>query len=274
MSQTWGSCIIDSYTNVICVQHQFTSIAVQPIPLMASSLKEIFARVGLQDTFAEKLLDDGWTVPLFAVTASSLDKFEEEIDVILGELAGITTPIQRSALKLAWQECQPQTRSEPSSSRAEPATEPSSPATGSSWIESFAPKLTSATVAELKAVFRKSYPSEILVSDNTPSLRLLSLVYRMKQTHDFKWVPWKYRLTQQKADEITSKTAKTPKMEHTQLHSLILDQPPELNIENGSLGLMAVRQMFEVYSIAMAMAESGCSEAILFEVHESDERSP
>ena len=40
--------------------------------------------MGLQDTFAEKLLDDGWTVPLFAVSASSLERFENEMLAKLG----------------------------------------------------------------------------------------------------------------------------------------------------------------------------------------------
>ena len=75
--------------------------------------------MGLQDTFAEKLLDDGWTVPLFAVSASSLERFENEIDGLLGDVAGIITPIQRSALKLTWQECQPQSTSASSTSRLE-----------------------------------------------------------------------------------------------------------------------------------------------------------
>ena len=45
------------------------------------------------------------------------------------------------------------------------------------------------------------------------------------------------------------------RVEGLQLHSILLDEPPAMDISNGGLGLHALRQMFETYSFAMAMAE-------------------
>ena len=45
------------------------------------------------------------------------------------------------------------------------------------------------------------------------------------------------------------------RVEGLQLHSILLDEPPAVDISNGGLGLHALRQMFETYSFAMAMAE-------------------
>ena len=43
------------------------------------------------------------------------------------------------------------------------------------------------------------------------------------------------------------------KSETLSLHSMILDDPPTIEIANGGLGLHTLRSLFETYSIAMAM---------------------
>ena len=90
----------------------------------------------------------------------------------------------------------------------------------------------------------------------TPSLRLLSLIHHQKLKGEYKCVPWKYRLSQAKADEITAvKPNRIAKSEGLQLHALLVDSPPELHIDNGALGMHALRQTFETFSYAMAMCE-------------------
>lgn len=160
--------------------------------------------------------------------------------------------LQRAAFKVAWQQCHA-TPSVPVQTSSPSAAAPASSSTSSSWSEAFAPKLMTAVVTELKRKFKVNFPSEILLPETTPGIRLLSLVRDMKSKGEYKWVPWKYRISQQKADELQSKSSRAPKAEHLQLHHLILDSPPELTIDNGALGLMAVRQMFEVRALAMAM---------------------
>ena len=81
-------------------------------------------------------------------------------------------------------------------------------------------------------------------------------MHHQKTKNEFRWVPWKFRLSQAKSEEITtSKTTKLAKAEGLQLHSLLLDSPPELQVENGSMGMHALRQTFETFSYAMAMLE-------------------
>ena len=77
-----------------------------------------------------------------------------------------------------------------------------------------------------------------------------------KSKSDYKWVPWKFRLSVAKSDEITaSKSSKLARSEGLNLHAMLLDDPPALDVSNGGMGLHALRQMFETFSIAMAMAE-------------------
>ena len=123
-----------------------------------------------------------------------------------------------------------------------------------SWSETFPPKLTGEVVAALKQKFKQNYPAEILLPETMPSLRLLSLMHHQKTKNEFRWVPWKFRLSQAKSEEITAgKTTRLAKAEGIHLHSLLLDSPPELQVENGSMGMHALRQTFETFSYAMAM---------------------
>ena len=221
-----------------------------------ATLRDVLHEAGVQDTFADRLQEDGWTLDLFRMSASSLDRFDEELKDMLGDLFDITTAVQRSAFRLAWSRCQNATPSpsvpppDVGTSMGESASSPSS------WSETFPPKLTSQVVLELKQRFRKNYPAEVLLPETTPSLRLLSLAHHQKSKREYKWVPWKFRLSQAKADELVSnRPTRMAKSEGLQLHALLVDTPPELNIENGSMGMHALRQTFETYSYAMAMVE-------------------
>lgn len=221
-----------------------------------ASLYDLLLDAGVQATFADKLRDDGWTTELYGMAASSLERFDEELKDMLGELYDITTSVQRSALRLVWNRCQ---SSSLPSSVATPSQGPLASETASapsSWSETFPPKLTGQVVSELKQKFKKNYPAEILLPETTPSLRLLSLVHHQKTKQEYKWVPWKYRLSQAKADELSAaKPNRMAKSEGLHLHALLVDTPPELTIENGAMGMHALRQTFETFSYAMAMVE-------------------
>eukprot|EP00435_Cladocopium_sp_Y103_P000450 s4141_g1.t1 len=165
------------------------------------------------------------------------------------------TPLQKAALRLAWARCQPTQSNSPA--EAPPTSgyqDVSTPST--SWSETFAPKLTSALFSELKVKFKRNYPAEVLLPENLPSLRLLSMVAHQKQKQDYRRIPWKYRLTESKCDEITaSRPNKVARAEGLQLHAILMDEPPAIQIANGNMGMHALRQMFETFSFAMAMAE-------------------
>ena len=63
------------------------------------------------------------------------------------------------------------------------------------------------------------------------------------------------------------------KTEGLQLHALLVDTPPELTIENGSMGMHALRQTFETFSYAMAMVDGApCNiEELLSPIHQFDD---
>lgn len=211
-----------------------------------ASLAEILTHAGVQETFSDKLIEDGWTIELFAMATTSLDKLDTELKDMLGDLFEITTAQQRSALRLAWSRCQT-AMSAPSPQPSQSAVPMVETATSSSsWSETFPPKLTAQVILELKQLFKKHYPAEVLLPENTPSVRLLSLVHHQKSKGEYKWVPWKYRLSQAKADELSSaRPSRMAKAEGLNLHALLVDSPPELTIENRSMGMHALRQTFE-----------------------------
>ena len=109
---------------------------------------------------------------------------------------------------------------------------------------------------DMKVQFKKNYPSEIVTQDNFPSLRLLSQVHQQKTKGDWAWIPWKYRLSAARAEDLQAqKSSRVPKDESLHLHSLLFDDPPSLEVSNNSMGLHGVRLrcMYETWSFAMAM---------------------
>ena len=76
------------------------------VGLIMASLHEVLTTASVQDTFVDKLIDDGWSIELFAMAAPNLEKFDDELRSMLGDLYDITTAVQRSALRLAWTRCQ------------------------------------------------------------------------------------------------------------------------------------------------------------------------
>jgi len=211
------------------------------------SLGLILAEAGVQETFIDKLREDGWTKDLFAMSAPTLEKFDDEIRDFMGDMYEITTAVQCSALRLAWTRCQSSMPSTPAALASSAAAPVESTPSQSSWSETYPPKLTSQVVADLKQKNKRNYPAEVLLPETTPSLRLLSLIHHQKTKGEYKWVPWKFRLSQSKADEISASTPnRIAKTEGLQSHALLVDSPPELNIDNGALGMHALRQTFDV----------------------------
>ena len=219
--------------------------------LSAMDLSQILTAANVNPGQADQLIQDGWTAEHFALIADSVEDFDAAINEIFPEDKSL---LERASLRLAWKRCQQPVGS--SSAMASEGPVASAASASNSWSETFAPKLTQSVVSQLKATFKTHYPAEVLLPENTPSLRLLSTIVHQKSKLDYKWIPWKYRLSVAKSDEITaSKSTKLAKSEGLNLHSMLLDDPPALEVSNGGMGLHALRQMFETFAIAMAMAE-------------------
>ena len=106
----------------------------------------------------------------------------------------------------------------------------------------------------MKAQFLKNYPSELLNGDTTPSTRLLSLVHHQLAKGEWKWIPWRYRLSVTKCEDVqTQRAAKIPKLESLSLSSLLLDEIPSIEVSNDNMGINAIRTSMDVFNTAMAM---------------------
>ena len=57
-----------------------------------AQLYEILISAGVQETFADKLKEDGWTSDLFAMCATTQDGFKDELPDMLGTFHAVTTP--------------------------------------------------------------------------------------------------------------------------------------------------------------------------------------
>ena len=170
------------------------------------------------------------------------------------------TSVRRHAFVWPGKKCQ-----EPSASASPSLEAPSaaSSSTAGGWRETFAPKLSSTTIVALKKQFLLNYPSEVLTPETSPSIRLLSQAYHNKKTNEIKWIPWKYRLSMAKSEDITSgRSAKVPRIESLGLRNILVDEPPAVEVSSSSMGINAVRTMFDLRNAALALVES-CHLAVL-----------
>lgn len=216
---------------------------------MASSLEDLLVCSGLDTSLTHELLTEGWTMSTFACCASSYEAFDQVIQDLFPsrELSLRQKASLRAAYKSAFQQM-----SGPSGTSASEPTGPSS-SSSTPWSEGFVPKLDPQRIKELKSQFLSNYPSEILNSDTMPSTRLLSLHHQL-QRKQWVWIPWKYRMSVSRAEEVVSqRAAKLPRVETVSFSTLLLDDPPALEISNSGMGTDAIRNMLEVHSVAIAI---------------------
>ena len=220
---------------------------------MDSKLEDILQTAGVDPAVANQLVADGWTISTFACCALDMQDFDKSIDEMMAGRPALSI-LERSQLRAAFKACSTQVSKETKAPQGD-ATPIANPATStSSWSESFAPKLDSHVIQQLKRQFLKNYPSEILDGATMPSTRLLSLVYHQLQKTHWAWIPWKYRMSVEKAEELQAqRSSKQPKMEGLALHSLLLDEPPALEVSNSGMGLNAIRTLMDLHNVAIAM---------------------
>ena len=215
-----------------------------------SNLEDLLAKCGVPANISSHLVAEGWTLDSFACSATSLTHFEEVMpEMVQSESMSL---LHKAALRLAFKQAN-QPPSAPSSTSG-PSSVPTVSPDSQSWVETFAPKLEYETIRKLKSAFLSNYPSELLTSDTMPSTRLLSLVHHQLTKRQWRWIPWKYRLSVAKAEEISQqRSAKIPKLDSMNLQSLLCDDPPSIEISNQGMGLHAMKAMFEVHNTAIAL---------------------
>ena len=222
---------------------------------MGDQLESILLECNVDPATAAGIVAAGWTPETFAICASCPDDLEANLDEIA---AGVTWTFQQKAcLKLAWHKCQSPLQLKTPAQSSEPIQDQLAQFVDGSWSESFPAKISQSTMTDLKAKFSKHYPSEILSYETMPSTRLISQAFHNKQKGDHRWIPWKFRLSQARVEDLQStRSSKVPRLEGLQLHNLLLDEPPSVEISNTSMGINAVRTMFDMANTALALVES------------------
>ena len=219
---------------------------------MASPLEDLLAQCGVSSSIANALMTDGWTLTTYASCASSLEAFDQVLPSLVDQRE--IPLIQQAALRAAFKQAafgSPSPTPMTSGSTAAP-----SGSADNSWTDAFAPKLDPQVIKDLKSKFLQHYPSELLNSETMPSTRLLSLVHHQLVKKQWVWVPWRYRMSISRAEEVSSQRAsKLPRLEHASLSALLLDDPPALEISNMGMGVNAIRNMLEVHNIAIAICQ-------------------
>ena len=209
------------------------------------------AQCGVDAALANSLSVNGWTIQTFSMVVNHKDEFT---DAVWNDLS--TEPLtllQKSGLKVAWQQLQ----MPPESSPSRPPDNPLQLSAEGSWTEAFAPKLQTQVISQMKKQFLLDYPSEVLTSDNMPSSRLLSLAHHQHSRQDYRWIPWKFCMSQSKMDDmLIYQKSKIPKIEGLQLHQLLLDEPPALDIANQGMGINGIRSLMEIRNTALSLVGS------------------
>ncbi|CAE7833488.1 unnamed protein product [Symbiodinium sp. CCMP2592] len=230
----------------------FNLVNPSPCPLKAegaSSFNQLLQDHGISQELTDRLLADGWDAKSFRHVVCQ----ESELAGVLPEMFPDTevSLMQRAKLRAVWSSLQRRGSNEPAP--AEPLGSPAKQ--GSGWSEAFAPKLDASRVATLKKRFLEAFPSEILTAMNTPSLRLLSTAVDAEVKKNWSWIPWKSRMTQQMyEDSLMQKPAKRARIETLQLSDLLLDEPPQIDINDSTMGISMIRRLLEVHDNALALA--------------------
>ena len=224
-------------------------------PVDDKSLESALSDCGVSSGISAQLIAENWTAETFAFCVSSIEEFSPAFfsELVPGEEVGA---LQRAALRLAWKKCHQawNSGSPPLLPTGSSSASPALATTDTSWSESFAPKLNSDKIKSLKLAFLQKYPSEILSTENMPSTRLLSLVAHQTAKKHWSWVPWKFRLSVSRAEDIAaSRSSKAPKLEGLTLHTLLMDEPPALEVSNSGMGVNAIRNLLDIRNTALAM---------------------
>ena len=128
------------------------------------------------------------------------------------------------------------------------ASTPTAPLATPVWQELAPPRLTPEAVNQMIETFQTNFPGELLTADTTPSIRLLSVVHHyMKPGQSIKYIPWQIRMSQKQYQDMTEAKTHKPIRSEAQLLGALLDETPEIPLENMKLSaewLLKTQQVF------------------------------
>ena len=125
------------------------------------------------------------------------------------------------------------------------------------WNELAPPRLTPEAVQGLVETFQKNYPGELLTPETTPSIRLLSVIHHyLKPGQSLRYIPWQIRMSQKQYQEMTeAKTHKAIRSE-AQLLGALLDDTPELPMDNLRLSAEWLSKTQQVFRNAFVLCNA------------------
>jgi len=197
-----------------------------PPSIAESSLETHLSSNGVSPGLISSLVVNGWTMDSFAACTDSAAGFDELWGEMFPDQSELAL-VQKASIKAAWKKLQQR----PATSQA-PDPSPQAASSVNSWNDVQAPKLSAQTLAELKRAFFRDYPSEVLSPDTCPSGRLIAMAHSRVQKKDFAWIPWKYRLSQQRMEEI-----QICPLIFTKVHTLVLLRTTSIYTNNALLNL-------------------------------------
>lgn len=245
-SPSYGPCL--SYFDKLITL--FPSSSMDTDSTAMDSLEALLGNCGVNPTIANELSQAGWNTESFHAVVSNA----AELDGLWGDLFPDRSDLpilEKARIKVAWN------RLNKEASSSQPVT-PSAPVVpaDTSWNELHPPKLSASVLSELKQQYLQNYPSEILTSDTCPSARLIAMVHAQVQKSDFHWIPWKFRMSQQRMEDLQmARPHKIAKTENSSLHQLLLEDPPQIEVSNQNMGLNGIRTMFDLVNTAYALVQ-------------------
>ena len=175
----------------------------------------------------------------------------------------ISEPLLTARVRLLWQRCQALSQGpKPKAASSAPGI---SPVSDASWVEAFPKKLRPELVKSLVQRFESRYPSEIICPE-TISQRLLALMAKQIQDKRWKWIHWKYRMSEDMLEQqMLQRPAKMAKLE---LEKIVFDEVPSRDVSAQGMGRRTMQSCLELQAVALAM----CGAAHLHTLREYNRR--
>ena len=195
---------------------------------------------------ADILQQSGMNVTLFSCWVASAAEVSTEASK-LGLPADLEdNPLLIASLRALWKACLAACDAKGPSSTGV-AT---SASVSSSWADNFPPRMPADELQQLKLSFSSKYPSEILDSDSMPGPRMLALL-KKNSSADWRFVPWKYRLSCKMHDEreLATRPKKVARME---FQDLLLDEVPTREFGQ-TMGMFMLQSILRLHSIGVAL---------------------
>ena len=198
----------------------------------------------------------------FGMVATGL----QDLDSFISSLAfpaetELPHPLLVARVRLLWKRCCELSQVPPSPAVV---TAPQPPSSESGWVEAFPKKLGSDKVKEMVARFKSRYPSEPLSPECMPSARLLALVAKQLQDNHWRYVPWKFRLSEEQQErQAMTRPAKAPRLE-----TLLFDDVPTREIPGPHMGKCLMQELLGLQAVAIAL----CGGAHLYTLREMNRR--